>query len=165
MAAWAALIRITTAEIAIRYISGSRSHAWSNAAATPSSGASRYFESPCGSTEEAISAIPRYGTSAASSRTPISRRRPRRPIATWPARPEDASIPLKATSTSGNANTMSSRSGAPAIEFGSVSTAGSKSTASPKATTSSCRTRSPRTSTAARSKRRGPGPRIATRAT
>ena len=51
------------------------------------------------------------GTSAASRRTPISRRRPARPICTWPARPEDASIPLKATSTSGNANTRSSSDG------------------------------------------------------
>ena len=74
-------------------------------------------------------------------------------------------MPLNATSTSGNAKTMSSSDGAPAIEAGSVSTSGSNSSASPSTTTSSCRTRSPRTSSAARSKRRGPPPRIAISAT
>ena len=120
------------AEIATRYFSGSRSHAWSKESATPSSGASTYFPPVCGSTAEATSAIPRYGTIAATRRTPISRRRPARPIATWPARPEDASMPLNATSTSGNAKIMSSSDGAPAIEDGSVSTSGWKSSASPK---------------------------------
>ena len=74
-------------------------------------------------------------------------------------------MPLKATSTSGNAKTMSSSDGAPAIEAGSVSTSGWNSSARPSATSSSCRTRSPSTSTAARSKRRGPPPRIAVKAT
>ena len=74
-------------------------------------------------------------------------------------------MPLKATSTSGNAKTMSSSEGEPAIDAGSVSTSGWKSSAIPSATISSCRTRSPSTSTAARSKRRGPPPRIATSAT
>ena len=62
--------------------------------------------------------MPRYGTSAATSRTPISRRSPLRPIATCPARPEDASMPLNATSTSGNAKTMSWNDGDPAIDAG-----------------------------------------------
>ena len=59
MAAWAALTRITTAEIAIRYFSGSRIQACVNASATPSSGASTQRSPVGGSTEEAISAIPR----------------------------------------------------------------------------------------------------------
>ncbi len=74
-------------------------------------------------------------------------------------------MPLKATSTSGNANTMSSSDGAPAIEAGSVSTSGWKISARPNATTSSCRIRSPSTRNAARSKCRVPAPRIAISAT
>ncbi len=61
----------------------------------------------------------RTGTIAASIRTAISRRSPRRPIATWPARPEDASRPLNATSTNGNANSRSSSDGVPNSDAGS----------------------------------------------
>ena len=154
-------MKITTAETAISTFSGSRIQACENASATPSSGASTQREPVGGSTDEAMSAMPRYGTSAASSRTPISRRSPARPIFTCPARPEDASIPLKATSTSGNANTRFSSDGDPATDDGCSSTSGSNSSASPSTTTSTCRTRSPRTSTATRSKRRGPPPRMA----
>ncbi len=135
------------------------------AATTPITGASIHRPPVCGSTEDATSAIPTYGTTAAISRTPISRRSPRRPIATCPARPEDASMPENATSTSGNANTMSSSEGEPAIDAGSVSTSGWKSNTNPRTSTSSCTARSARTSTAARSNRRGPGPRIAVYAT
>ena len=111
MAAWAAATRMIRAEIATRYCAASRSQACSNALATPSSGASIQRSPVWGSTEEAISAIPTYGTTAAISRTPISRRSPARPILTWPASPEEASMPLKATSTSGKAKTMSSSDG------------------------------------------------------
>ena len=133
MAAWAALIRITTAEIATRYFAGSRIHACSKASATPEQ--RRLDPLAAGRREHASrrpARCPRYGTIAATSRTPISRRRPARPIATCPARPDDASMPLNATSTSGNANTMSSSDGEPAIEAGSVSTSGWNSSASPK---------------------------------
>ena len=43
-------------------------------------------------------------------------------------------MPLNATSTSGNAKTMSSSDGAPAIEAGSVRTSGWNSSARPSAT-------------------------------
>ena len=135
------------------------------AATIPITGASIHWSPVCGSAEEATSAIPTYGTTAAISRTPISRRSPRRPIATCPARPDDASMPENATSTSGNANTMSSSEGEPAIEAGSVSTSGWNSSARPNTSTSSWTSRSASTSTAARSNRRGPGPRIAVNAT
>ena len=93
---------------------------------TPSIGASIHVcAGSSGSAADATSAIPTYGTIAASIRTAISRRSPRRPIATWPASPEDASSPLNATSTSGNANSRSSSDGVPAIDAGSLSTSGS----------------------------------------
>ena len=74
-------------------------------------------------------------------------------------------MPLKATSTSGNAKTRSSSEGVPAIAPGSVSTSGSKIRNSPKATTSSCSSRSASTISAARSNRRGVLPRALTTAT
>ena len=59
-------------------------------------------------------------------------------------------MPLNATSTSGNANSMSSISGVPAIDAGSVSTSGSNSSARPSATISSWSARSPSTMKTAR---------------
>ena len=74
-------------------------------------------------------------------------------------------MPENATSTSGNANTMSSSEGEPAIEAGSVSTSGWNTSAKPSTSTSNWTSRSASTSTAARSNRRGLGPRIAVNAT
>ena len=74
-------------------------------------------------------------------------------------------MPLKATSTSGNANMRSSGDGEPAIEPGSVSTSGSKTRNSPNATTSSCSTRSASTISDARANRRGELPRTLATAT
>jgi len=103
------------AKIATRYFSGSRSQALVERLDHADQRALHHCLPVPGSTEDATSAMPRYGThggdephrrSAAAAR--------RRPIATWPARPDDASMPLNATSTSGNANTRSPNDGDPA---------------------------------------------------
>jgi hypothetical protein len=71
-------------------------------------------------------------------------------MATWPASPEDASSPLKATSTSGKAKRRSCMDGVPAIEPGSVSTSGVNRKIRPKATIRSWSARSPSTRNTAR---------------
>jgi hypothetical protein len=74
-------------------------------------------------------------------------------------------MPLNATRTSGNAKITFSSDGEPAMAAESVNTSGWNSSARPSATITSCSMRSASTSRAARSKRLGPGPRMAVSAT
>ncbi len=136
----------------------------SNDETTPSIGAS-YQRSPVwGRVEEATTAMPRYGT-AAAVRATNRRLSPRRETATSPASAEEASRPENAAIAIVNANSSSSAPGEPASAAGSVSTSGSSSSARPSTTISSCTARSANTTTAARSQRREPAPRMLTHAT
>ena len=139
----------------------------SNASATPSSGASTQRPPVCGSTEEATSAMPEVGHQRRDQRARRSAAAGRaRPIATCPASPEDASMPAERDQHQRERedHVLERRRRRRSRPDRSAPRAGTAARG-PSTTTSSCRTRSPSTSTAARSKRRGPPPRIASSAT
>jgi hypothetical protein len=105
-----------------------------------------------------------YGI-AAAVRAANSRLSPRRETATSPASDEEASRPENAAMAIVNANSRCSASGDPASAPGSVRTSGSNSSASPNTMITSWIPRSATTTSAARSHRRDPAPRMLTHAT